>query len=46
MNEFDIIVRPHITEKSTSAVAEGKITITISEEDVEYSRYSDGDIEL
>ena len=27
-------------------VAEGKITITISEEDVEYSRYSDGDIEL
>ena len=28
------------------AVAEGKITITISEEDVDFTRYSDGDIEL
>lgn len=28
------------------AIAEGKITITISEEDVEFSRYTDGDIEL
>ena len=27
-------------------VGEGTITVTISEEDVEYSRYSDGDIEL
>ena len=29
MNEFDIIVRPHITEKSTSAVAEGKYTFVV-----------------
>lgn len=28
------------------AVAEGEITITISEEDVDFTRYSDGDIEL
>lgn len=28
------------------AIAEGKITITISEEDIEFSRYTDGDIEL
>lgn len=35
-----------LTSDTIKAVAEGKITITISEEDVEYSRYSDGDIEL
>ena len=29
MNEFDIIIRPHITEKSTSAVAEGKYTFVV-----------------
>lgn len=35
-----------LASDTIKAVAEGKITITISEEDVEYSRYSDGDIEL
>ena len=35
-----------LTSDTIKAVAEGKITITLSEEDVEYSRYSDGDIEL
>ena len=29
MNEFDIIIRPYITEKSTSAVAEGKYTFVV-----------------
>lgn len=29
MNEFDIIVRPHITEKSTEAVADGKYTFVV-----------------
>lgn len=35
-----------LTSDTIKAAAEGKITITISEEDVEYSRYSDGDITL
>ncbi len=35
-----------LTSDTIKEVAEGKITITISEEDVEFSRYSDGDIEL
>ena len=29
MNEFDIIVRPHITEKSTDAAANGKYTFVV-----------------
>ena len=35
-----------LASDTIKAVAEGKITITISEEDVEFSRYTDGDIEL
>lgn len=35
-----------LASDTIKAVADGKITITISEEDVEFSRYSDGDIEL
>lgn len=35
-----------LTADTIKAIAEGKITITISEEDVEFSRYTDGDIEL
>ena len=29
MNEFDIIIRPHITEKSTDAAANGKYTFVV-----------------
>lgn len=29
MNEFDIIVRPHITKKSTDAAANGKYTFVV-----------------
>ena len=29
MNEYDIIVRPHITEKSTEAAANGKYTFVV-----------------
>lgn len=35
-----------LASDTIKAVAEGKITITISETDVDFSRYSDGDIEL
>jgi hypothetical protein len=35
-----------LADDTIKAVAEGKITITISEADVDFSRYSDGDIEL
>lgn len=35
-----------LASATIKAVAEGEITITISEEDVDFSRYSDGDIEL
>ena len=35
-----------LASDTIKAVAEGEITITISEEDVDFSRYSDGDIEL
>lgn len=35
-----------LASDTIKAVAEGKITITISEEDVDFTRYSDGDIEL
>lgn len=35
-----------LASATIKAVAEGKITITISESDVDFSRYSDGDIEL
>lgn len=35
-----------LASDTIKAVAEGKITITISEADVDFSRYSDGDIEL
>ena len=35
-----------LTSNTIKAVAEGEITITISETDVDFSRYSDGDIEL
>ena len=29
MNEFDIIIRPHITEKSTDAAANGQYTFVV-----------------
>lgn len=35
-----------LASDTIKAVAEGEITITISEEDVDFTRYSDGDIEL
>lgn len=35
-----------LASATIKAVAEGEITITISEADVDFSRYSDGDIEL
>ena len=35
-----------LASDTIKAVAEGKITITISEADVDFNRYSDGDIEL
>lgn len=35
-----------LASDTIKAVAEGEITITISEADVDFSRYSDGDIEL
>lgn len=35
-----------LSSDTIKAVAEGEITITISETDVDFSRYSDGDIEL
>lgn len=35
-----------LTSDTIKAVAEGVITVTISEADVDFSRYSDGDIEL
>ena len=30
MNEYDIIVRPHITEKSTEAAAQGQYTFVVN----------------
>ena len=35
-----------LASDTIKAVAEGEITISISEEDVDFTRYSDGDIEL
>lgn len=35
-----------LASDTIKAVTEGEITITISEEDVDFTRYSDGDIEL
>lgn len=31
MKEYDIIIRPHVTEKSTSESAEGKYTFIVDE---------------